>query len=235
MSKMLDAARGWPVFPCKPGSKHPATKHGFENATTDETQIRRWWKRGPDRNVAIATGTPSGGVAVDLDIKRGPDGYATHRLLEPCPARTPTATTPSKGLHRCHAMNGTPIKSRADVHPGVDIKGDGGYILVAPSVISEAEAAKHDWVAGTYEWTLHPDDAELAPVPAWVLATAEPKHEPRKAPSEPQRPRTPGTTTPYGRKALDGELAALRAAAEGSRNDQLNRSAPEPRGRTDAA
>ncbi len=57
---------GWPVSPCQPGSKVPATPHGFDNATTDAGQIRRWWRRLPDANVAIATGTPGSDV-LDVD------------------------------------------------------------------------------------------------------------------------------------------------------------------------
>ena len=49
------ARHGWPVFPCQPDSKEPATRHGFLDATTDPDRIRRWWDRQPAANVAIAT------------------------------------------------------------------------------------------------------------------------------------------------------------------------------------
>ena len=52
------ARRGWPVFPCQPGQKIPATAHGFRDATTDPDQITGWFTRHPDRNLAIATGAP---------------------------------------------------------------------------------------------------------------------------------------------------------------------------------
>jgi hypothetical protein len=52
-------ARGWYVFPCKPRTKQPATANGFKDATLDEAQVREWWTRMPDANVAISTG-PSG-------------------------------------------------------------------------------------------------------------------------------------------------------------------------------
>ena len=52
------ARRGWPVFPCLPGQKIPATRHGFRDATTDEQQITDWFGRGASRNLAIATGAP---------------------------------------------------------------------------------------------------------------------------------------------------------------------------------
>ena len=41
------ARRGWPVFPCQPGQKIPATTHGFRDATTDEEQITAWFTRHP--------------------------------------------------------------------------------------------------------------------------------------------------------------------------------------------
>ena len=52
------AARGWPVFPCQPGQKIPATPHGYRNATTDPGQITYWFTRDPRCNLAIATGFP---------------------------------------------------------------------------------------------------------------------------------------------------------------------------------
>ena len=70
------ARRGWPVFPCQPGQKVPATKHGYKDATTDEQQITNWFGRDPDHNLAIATGAPGPDV-LDIDV-HGPagNGYA---------------------------------------------------------------------------------------------------------------------------------------------------------------
>ncbi len=69
---------GWPVFPCRPGSKEPATEHGFFNATMDHRQVERWWRRHPDANVAIATGAPGPDV-LDVDRKNGKSGYPALR------------------------------------------------------------------------------------------------------------------------------------------------------------
>jgi len=66
---------GWPVFPCRPGSKLPATEHGFLDATTGHRQISRWWSAQPDANVAIATGDPGPDV-LDVDLKAGRSGFA---------------------------------------------------------------------------------------------------------------------------------------------------------------
>ena len=61
------ATAGWPVLPCLPGQKIPATAHGYRDATTDPTQITDWFSRHPDWNLAIATGTPGPDV-LDIDV-----------------------------------------------------------------------------------------------------------------------------------------------------------------------
>src|SRR6266581_7566637 len=66
------ASRGWPVFPCQPGGKQPATRHGFLDATSDPDKITWWWRRHPDANLAIATGQPGPDV-LDVD-QHGPAG-----------------------------------------------------------------------------------------------------------------------------------------------------------------
>ena len=78
------ARRGWPVFPCLPGEKIPATRHGYRDATTDQRQITAWFGRGPDWNLAIATGAPGPDV-LDVD-QHGPAGNGF--------ARSPASTTP---------------------------------------------------------------------------------------------------------------------------------------------
>ena len=75
------ATAGWPVFPCIPGEKVPATSHGVKDATTDAAQIRAWWARNPDRNVAIATGAPGPDV---LDIDRQPAAPPASRRCGSC-------------------------------------------------------------------------------------------------------------------------------------------------------
>lgn len=60
------AARGIKVFPCKLRGKEPLTKHGFKDATTDETQIREWWTKWPDANIGAPTGA-NGWSVIDID------------------------------------------------------------------------------------------------------------------------------------------------------------------------
>ena len=59
-------ARGWRVLAIKPDSKEPLTRHGVKDATTDVREIRRWFERWPDANLAIACGAP-GPHVLDVD------------------------------------------------------------------------------------------------------------------------------------------------------------------------
>src|SRR5207302_5069380 len=75
------ARRGWPVFPCLPGEKIPATKHGYLDATTDEEQLTEWFGRGQRWNLAIATGHPGPDV-LDIDQHgQAGNGYPAYGRL----------------------------------------------------------------------------------------------------------------------------------------------------------
>ena len=77
------ARRGWPVFPCLPGQKIPATTHGYKDATTDEQQITEWFGHGQRWNLAIATGTPGPDV-LDIDQHgQAGNGYPGFARLAP--------------------------------------------------------------------------------------------------------------------------------------------------------
>ena len=83
------AARGWPVFPCQPGQKIPATTHGYRDASTDPGQITYWFTRNPRSNLAIATGAPGPDV-LDVD-QHHPAGDGFAALIRLRDARLPRA------------------------------------------------------------------------------------------------------------------------------------------------
>src|SRR5579859_6740619 len=74
------ACIGWPVFPCRPGQKTPATTRGFLDATTDPERITAWWTAVPGRNLAIATGAPGPDV-LDVDVRPSGSGFAAFNQL----------------------------------------------------------------------------------------------------------------------------------------------------------
>jgi hypothetical protein len=135
-----DAGRGWPVFPCRPRTKTPATAHGLKDATLDVGLIEAWWTRWPDANVAIATGQPSGLVVVDVESKASAPGTACDRFGMPPSA---TVETPSGGLHvyfEHDFAHGDVRNSAGRVAPGIDVRGSGGYVVAPPSRLGGAQA-----------------------------------------------------------------------------------------------
>ncbi|HWF46589.1 MAG TPA: bifunctional DNA primase/polymerase [Bryobacteraceae bacterium] len=65
---LRNAARGWHVFPCWPKTKKPLIDGGekWANASDDEAQVRAWWTKWPEANVAVA-GNGSGIAVLDVD------------------------------------------------------------------------------------------------------------------------------------------------------------------------
>ena len=130
------AAQGLSVFPCKPRGKTPLTKHGLKDATCDLDQIKAWWDRWPEANVAIATGAISGTIVLDVDPRHGgDDSLATLEASFGKLPETPTVLTGGGGLHIYFRHPGIEIPNSAGrVGPGIDVRGDGGYVIAPPSI-----------------------------------------------------------------------------------------------------
>lgn len=128
------AGLGIPVFPCvgHPRSKkrkRPLTRRGFHDATTDPETIKAWWAEYPNALIGVPTGKASGIVVLDLDRKNGKDGFADvpdWDTLSPV-----LVSTTSGGAHVYFAADVyTPCSTGEN---GVDVRGDGGYVIVPPS------------------------------------------------------------------------------------------------------
>jgi hypothetical protein len=135
---------------CERAGKHPRTRHGLKDATANVRTVERWWSDWPDANIGVATG--NGLVVVDID---GDVGESQAKLLD-LPPTLEVGT--GSGRHLYYAGS---ADSRVRIRPGIDIRGDGAYIIVPPS--------RH--VTGTvYRWR---NDLPIAELPVWVM-------EPRK-------------------------------------------------------
>jgi uncharacterized protein (DUF927 family) len=222
---LLEAAlnyvrRGWPVFPCHTPKghrcscgksdcdkigKHPRyheqdLEHGLKSAALDEQIIKEWWTRWPDANVGIVTGEKSGLVVLDVDPKN--DGHESLEELEKIKGKLPDTVetiTGSGGRHILFRHPGRKISNKTGFKPGLDIRGDGGYIVAPPSL----------HVSGrTYEWELssHPDDVSLAEIPDWLLKLIEGGGEKTKT-CEPEVGKSSDFKIPDGKR--NSTLASL--------------------------
>ncbi len=146
---------GWPVFPCREGSKEPATRNGFLDASIDERQIHDWWKREPGRNVAIATGKPGPDV-VDVDVHKEGTGYPAFNKAKQAglvDGYNAVVRTPSGGMHLFY--EGTEQRSGRLPEQHLDFRSQGGYIVAPPSRTPQGsyEVVKHSPATGaTVSW-----------------------------------------------------------------------------------
>jgi hypothetical protein len=180
------AASGWPVFllshskrplancgRCPTVNGRPVhdpeacgclTCHGFYAATTDPARIGAMFALGVRRPMlAVRTGAPSGLVLVDADAKAG--GLESLRRLIAHGLCPPTAwvATGGGGVHLFYRHPGGVVPgSQSRLAPGIDIKADGGYAVLAPSV--------HPGTGRAYTWQHREPLTEMAPALAERIA-----------------------------------------------------------------
>ena len=148
---------------CSSPGKHPLIPNGVRGASKNPEAIKQWWYRWPFANVAVATGRPSGFFVLDVD---GAEGADSLRDLEAEHGKLPDTVEQITGgggrhlLFRYHL--GREIANKVSVRPGLDIRGDGGYIVVSPSI--HISGRRYEW-----EVSSRPFEAEMADPPAWLL------------------------------------------------------------------
>jgi len=170
------AALGWSVLPphgiadgactcgrpdCPSPGKHPRTLHGLKEASRDPETIRRWYEKWPNANVGIVTGAESGLVVLDVDLPHGETSLdALITELRPLPD-TREQITGGGGRHILFKHAGERVQNRQDgsLGPGLDVRGDDGYIVAAPSLHISGKRYRWDGL----------EDSGLAELPPRLL------------------------------------------------------------------
>jgi len=238
---MLDAAiriaaEGHRIFPCSTdGKKVPLVAWRKPHASPLWThdyirQITDWWTEWPDALIGHPTGMRSSSsgpwceVVIDVDVKRGAYGLETLAELEqdygPLP-ETCTSRTRSGGQHRWFWTRAEVRNSAGKVGRreavGLDVRGEGGFVIVPPS-------AGYEWIGDS--WMTPDGDVQLAELPdAWVNALIRRAQKQENdaarlawiAESDRSREQTSDVVTRL--------MAELAAAPKGTRNDTLSRHA----------
>ena len=192
------ARKGWAVFPlheilpdgrcsCVQGAacptknrgKHPRTRHGFKEASSDERQVLEWWTAWPGANIGLATGRASGVYVLDIDVKPDQDGFASLNGVEAeigAAPETLSAETGTGGRHLYFAAADVPADRRVTIgqglKPGIDLRGDGGYVVLPPSCNA----------SGAYRWVSSKGSGPAAA--GWLLRFLDAV----KPPLRPSRP-----------------------------------------------
>lgn len=204
-------------FDCNRPGKHPRTKNGLDDATTDPEQIRSWWRKWPTANIGINCGK-SGLLVIDLDTYK--DTYQGDDLE--LDEDTVTALSGGGGAHLFYKMadGDTFGNSIKNLPAGVDPKAWGGYVIVSPSAHKSG---------GTYQWEndYSPWDKALAPIPPKLRTLLEEhrKHERPQVEFDTTRKYENGQGTVYGIAAINNQCKAVATAVNGTRNNTLNTAA----------
>ena len=205
------AKLGYRLHPLKPGTKQPLLQDWPHKASAEEHTIRHWQNHWPHCNWGIVTG--EGFSVLDIDpaaLVAGWPGEKRQRNLKA--TRCPLAQTPRGGFHLYFKADWP--NTTGKIAPGVDTKGQGGYIVVPPSTL-DATAYKEPVElinGGAYRWIrpLMPVD-QLPPPPPWL-------DEAVKAASRQAEPKTTDSDALAQKALRDCETLP-----EGQRNDGLTR------------
>jgi hypothetical protein len=217
------AHRGWPVLAvhsikdgsctcrrsdCSSPGKHPRfhsqlQPSGVKSANWDTGTIRQIFQKYPNGNIGIATGQQSF-VALDVDLPDGPDSL---QKLEQQFGKLPDTLknrTGGGGFQLLFKHPGVPIKNSVKhLGPGLDIRSDGGYVVVPPSI--HASGKRYRWDRPVFA------TCALAEMPAWLIGLLQ-KHNGTQS--------TPVTAPVHQTTDADTDKSDI---PEGQRNDTLTR------------
>ena len=148
--------RGFVVFPANPKTKQPLVKEWDKVASGDLEAMSDWWKQFPKAMVAAPMGFASGLWVLDLDAKQDEETGEIIELEDLIAAieeeigerlpQTMVAETPRGGRHYYFKMpaDGREVRNRNPLMPNIDVRGEGGYVIVPPSL--RADGTQYRWV-----------------------------------------------------------------------------------------
>ena len=176
---------GWPILPlhypihrgkktkcsckkadCSSVGKHPLTKNGLKDASTEAKQVQQWVDEYPDANIGVKTGKESGIIVVDIDVKH--NGFESLDELEAEFGQLPDTIEQETGGGGKHLLFKYPdgvgrIRNKAGLRPGIDFRADGGYIVVEPSI--HQSGSQYNFDTSNY-----PGEVEPAEPPDWLVS-----------------------------------------------------------------
>lgn len=147
---------GFSVIPLIPGEKKPLIDwKPYQTRKPTRTEMMSWWAKNPKANIGIVCGEVSNLFVVDFD-KYAPD-YDEQKAREVIPdgIKTPTVKTARNGLHYYFDNPEKDYSIKARLLPGIDYRGNGGFVVAPPSVNGNGNA---------WEWAL-PLTTKRLPVP----------------------------------------------------------------------
>ena len=149
----------WSVIPIEPGGKKPLIKwEKYQKERATEDQIKKWWTKYPNANIGIITGVISDVIVIDIDSKKGDEEYIAkfNELHNTISQKTgkPNATQKFFKHPKDHTYH-----NMARLLPDVDVRANGGYVIVPPSI--HPNGTQYKWIIDPTEMGLN----DLLPLP----------------------------------------------------------------------
>jgi putative DNA primase/helicase len=217
---LIYAEQGLMIFPCDPHSKKPLTTNGFKNASRDPQQVREWWAAYPQAMIGAPTGACNGFWVLDVDVDpaENVNGLDTlNRLIARFGELPPTraSITPRGGFHLFWrwAPGLTLRNSASKVGPGLDVRAEGGYVILPPSTCGNG---------ASYRWA-HVGNEPVVSALNWLVALVSPQ----KASTDRAKParKNPERDRAWAQAAVEEECKLVAAAPYHQRNTTLNKAA----------
>ena len=150
---------GWSIIPIGSDKKPLVKWEDYQKRIASIKEVEEWFEQWPNANIGVVTGSISKLIVVDVDPRHG----GTNELFKDY--NTPCSQTGGGGWHY-YFTSDTFITNRAGVTPGIDIRGEGGYVIAPPS---------HHSSGGSYQWLISPEEATLLEFPHWIFQAKENK------------------------------------------------------------
>lgn len=129
--------RGYSIFPCNKDKRPLVSWEKYQKELADEKEVISWWSKWPDANIGLATGRLSKIAVIDIDKNKETGELANFDFLP----ETLTAITGSGGRHLYYEYpeDEDVFNSASVIAPNIDVRGEGGYVLIPPSVTTKGK------------------------------------------------------------------------------------------------
>ena len=154
--------RGWTIIPLSISGKIPLNDwKKYQTTPTTQEEVEEWFLEGAPTssgrrvevfNLALVTGAISGLIVLDCDNEDAVAYAKKHNLVSPIAVKT------TRGYHYYwkHPLHGKKFANKVggvardwvDIK-GLDLRGDGGYVVMPPSIKLKEKTITHQ-----YKWSL---------------------------------------------------------------------------------
>jgi hypothetical protein len=157
---------GFSIIPLRPRDKRTLLPWAeFQQRRAHEAEVAAWWRSEPEAGISIVCGRVSSLVVLDEDPRNGGDAS-----LAAFPVSAgPTVRTGADGRHYYYVHSGQPMAKIPGLLPGVDIQGEGAYVVAPPSIHPNGTA--YTWEPGCEIGAL-----PLPALPFWLRSLIRGRH-----------------------------------------------------------